>query len=99
MAGSSGDVTDFSAFPIDGISEEQIDELVRNLRGIMHDPSVNSIVRFFEFFSGWFEKYIHLDSYDKEGAFFYGFRVGGECIQYLFSNYRTKGNQKREETE
>ena len=94
MAESSGGIHDYSLLDKNEVTKEQIEELVRNLRPLMRDPSVNSIVRFLEYMKRWFDEYINLECYDKEGAFFYGFRVGGECVQALYSNHGAKSNTK-----
>ena len=87
---SSGDLNDISAFSVQGITEEQIDELVRNLCVIMSDTSVDSIVRLIAYVRRWGSENIDYEEYDKEGVFFEGFRVGGEFVQKLYSKQQNE---------
>ena len=87
MGEPSGESTDYRGLSLHGVSEKQISELVRNLCEIMSDTSVDSISRLLAYVRRWVSKNVDLEAYDKEGAFFEGFYVGGRFIKELYAPY------------
>ena len=86
LSGSFGNLTDFSAFSMDKIKKDQIQEMVQNLRKLMRDPSVDSIVHSLEYMRRWFNENIQLDGVDNSDAFYYGVYLGASCIHDIYTS-------------
>lgn len=54
----------------------KIRELVQNLRKLMRDNNVESIVRSYDYIRQWLAENIDLDGVDRQYAFYYGFVLG-----------------------